>query len=88
SKAERVPLRAGDGVRLSSPGGGGFGDPLDRDEAAVEDDLNAGLVDRATAERVYGAAVAEARPLGDRIVYRLDRDRTRERRAALRSARA
>lgn len=83
SKANSVALRPGDGLRLSSPGGGGFGNPLARDVAAVEADLNLGLIDRARAEAVYGAVVAEARPLGDRTLYRLDADATRARRAAL-----
>ncbi|MFH6787268.1 MULTISPECIES: hydantoinase B/oxoprolinase family protein [Methylobacterium] len=72
SKAERVPLKAGDSVRLASPGGGGYGDPFARDLALVEQDLNAGLIDRATAETAYGAVVAEARAVGDRQIYRLD----------------
>ena len=42
SKAEKVPLGPGDGIVLASPGGGGFGDPLERDPREVEADLNAG----------------------------------------------
>jgi len=37
------------------PGGGGLGDPLDRDPAMVERDVNLNLVSRRAAERVYGA---------------------------------
>ena len=60
SKAERVPLKAGDSVSFASPGGGGFGDPLTRDLAAVEEDLNAGLISRATAEAAYGVTITTA----------------------------
>ena len=73
SKAERVALAAGDSVSLGSPGGGGFGDPLERDLAAVEDDLNAGLISPATAEQAYGASIVTAFPHGGRIRYTLER---------------
>jgi N-methylhydantoinase B len=85
SKAERIALRAGDAVCLSSPGGGGYGDPLDRDLAEVETDLNAGLVSRAVAEDRYGVVVAAAAALGDRHRTTLDLAASAERRAALKA---
>ncbi len=57
SKLERQPMHAGDTIHAASPGGGGFGDPLDRDLAEVERDLRLGYVSRATAERDYGAVM-------------------------------
>ena len=87
SKAEKVALRAGDKVCAASPGGGGFGDSLTRDAAALELDLNAGLIDRAAAERDYGAVIAQATPLGGRLRYSVDPAATRARRAALKAAR-
>jgi N-methylhydantoinase B len=72
SKYENATLHDGDGVHACSPGGGGFGDPLTRELEAVLRDLNEGFVTRATAEQAYGVVIAEARPLGDRMVYRLD----------------
>ena len=69
SKAERIALAPGDSVALASPGGGGFGDPRTRDRKAVEADLNAGLISRATAETLYGATIASARAVGDRMRY-------------------
>ena len=83
SKAERVGLRAGDSVRLSSPGGGGYGDPLDRDLLEVQADLDAGLVSRRVAEDNYGVVVAVAAPLGDRHRYTLDAAASAARRGAL-----
>lgn len=83
SKAERIALKAGDTVRLSSPGGGGYGDPLARDLALVEQDLNAGLITREVAEAAYGAVVAGAVPLGDRHRFTLDRSASRARRREL-----
>ncbi|HTJ65864.1 MAG TPA: hydantoinase B/oxoprolinase family protein [Alphaproteobacteria bacterium] len=72
SKLERESLGAGDGIRAASPGGGGFGDPLTRDLAEVERDLNLGYVSRPTAEIAYGAVIAEETALLDRKLYRLD----------------
>lgn len=86
SKHENQPLHAGDGVRACSPGGGGFGDPLERDAADVERDLNLGYISRATAEAAYGAVIAESRPIGDRLVFRVDVQRTAAERAGRRAA--
>ena len=77
SKAEKVGFAAGDRLDVASPGGGGFGNPLEREIADVEADLNDGLIDLATAQAVYGVAVAETRRILDREVYRLDPERTR-----------
>ena len=72
SKYENASLHAGDGLHACSPGGGGFGDPLERDPADVEQDLNLGYISRATAERDYGVVIAQEQPLGDRAIYRID----------------
>ena len=85
SKAEKLPFAPGDAFHLASPGGGGFGDPLDRDPALVEADLNGGVVNLATAESVHGVVATVARTILDRPVYRIDRDRTQERRSAIAS---
>jgi N-methylhydantoinase B/oxoprolinase/acetone carboxylase alpha subunit len=44
SKLAGVVLRQGDVVRIESAGGGGFGDPRERDPALVARDVRAGLV--------------------------------------------
>lgn len=80
SKATKVPFRPGDAFHLGSPGGGGFGEPLERDPSSVEDDLNDGLIDLATATGVYGAVIAETRTILDRPVYRIDVEATRRQR--------
>lgn len=72
SKFEKQILGAGESVHLASPGGGGFGNPLDRDLSAVESDLNLGYISRETAERDYGAVVADIQSIGERRRYRLD----------------
>jgi N-methylhydantoinase B len=47
-------LDAGDVVSVRTPGGGGFGDPSDRDPDAVARDLRLGTVTPAAARRAYG----------------------------------
>ncbi|MCH9670267.1 MAG: hydantoinase B/oxoprolinase family protein [Gammaproteobacteria bacterium] len=71
SKAEKVPLQAGDKVVLSSPGGGGFGDPLKRDRAAVERDLNEGLITPEEGKELYGAVVDTSEEISGNIRYRI-----------------
>ena len=50
-------FRTGDRVGIVSSGGGGFGDPRERDPAAVLRDLRNGLVSVTEARDVYGVAV-------------------------------
>jgi N-methylhydantoinase B len=47
-------LRRGARLNLMTPGGGGFGDPMSRDSAAVRRDVRAGLVSRRRAGSIYG----------------------------------
>jgi len=44
----------GERLRLELPGGGGFGDPRERDPKEVAADVQNGLVSAETAERIYG----------------------------------
>jgi N-methylhydantoinase B len=50
-------LQAGDLVSLRLPGAGGYGDPLERDPAAIECDLADGKVSIASAESEYAVTV-------------------------------
>lgn len=56
-KASRVPLRRGDVVRTMTGGGGGFGDPRERDPERVRRDVRDGHVTPATAWTVYGVEI-------------------------------
>jgi len=47
----------GEHIRMWSGGGGGYGDPLERDPAAVAADVVAGLVSRPRAHDVYGVVL-------------------------------
>jgi N-methylhydantoinase B len=54
----RQTVSGGDYIRLELPGGGGFGDPADRDPAQVASDVADGLYTRETAERDYRVGLA------------------------------
>jgi N-methylhydantoinase B len=55
TKDARVRLKPGDTIEVHSPGGGGYGDPLERNLEWVQEDVRSGRVYRETAERDYGA---------------------------------
>jgi len=59
SRYADYPLRQGDIFRLDTPGGGGFGDPFEREPARVLADLREGYVSRDGAAKDYGVVVAE-----------------------------
>ncbi|RCV53302.1 hydantoinase B/oxoprolinase family protein [Marinitenerispora sediminis] len=51
------PVRAGEVIRIRTTGGGGWGDPLDRDVEAVVRDVRCGKVSRAAAFSDYGVVI-------------------------------
>ena len=53
-KVSAFPLETGDVVVMRTAGGGGFGDPLQRDLALVQRDVAFGYVSREQARKVYG----------------------------------
>jgi N-methylhydantoinase B len=54
-----VPIAAGEVVRIETTGGGGWGDPLDRDPVRVALDVLQGKVSREAAERDYGVVLGD-----------------------------
>ena len=54
SRYSNIIMKKCDRIRLVSPGGGGFGDPKDRDRSLVLNDVVQGYVSPAAAEREYG----------------------------------
>ena len=54
----QIELRAGDVLELTVPGGGGFGDPREREPGRVQEDVLNGLVSAEAAARIYGATGA------------------------------
>ncbi len=57
SKVTDVKICRGQRVRLETPGGGGWGDPLDRDPALVARDVRLGYVSADSARSEYRVAV-------------------------------
>jgi len=55
SKASNLVLKAGESVRMETPGGAGYGPPQERSLEQLARDLRSGKVSRAAAERDYGA---------------------------------
>ena len=77
-KVSGFPLELGDVLLMESSGGGGFGDPLERDPARVAADVGEGYVTPAAAEVVYGVILRKGVP---------DEDATGARRLELHRAR-
>ena len=74
-----LPLEPGDVVSVRTPGGGGFGDPLDRDPEKVLQDLLDERISETSARDDYGIIVRDAK---------LDAPATRRQRRRLRSKKA
>jgi N-methylhydantoinase B len=54
------PIAAGEIVRIETTGGGGWGDPLDRDPELVAVDVLQGKVSEEAARADYGVVVGDA----------------------------
>src|SRR5262249_1471937 len=59
SKFANIRLEHGDEVLLESAGGGGCGDPLEREPELVRRDVELGLVSEKAARAPYGVAILE-----------------------------
>ncbi|MCX8997960.1 hydantoinase B/oxoprolinase family protein [Rhizobiaceae bacterium BDR2-2] len=57
SKAQDIPLKPGDRVRVGTPGGGGYGDPMTRAPEAVAEDVRLGRYSPEEAARLFGVAL-------------------------------
>jgi N-methylhydantoinase B len=80
-----VPAVTGDVFTRPSAGGGGFGDPLERDPAAVREDVIDGYVTVERACKDYGVVVREIDAELDR--YEIDEAETNRERDRIRSER-
>jgi N-methylhydantoinase B len=74
------PIKRGDAFRHDLPGGGGWGDPLNREAARVLRDVRNGLVSLASARDDYGVVL-------DPATWTVDISATEARRAELALAR-
>ena len=64
SKITGVKLRKGDRIRISSPGGGGYGDPAEREPGALARDLRLGYVTPEHVREKYGVDPESLGPPG------------------------
>ena len=62
TKFTNVVLRRGDEVRYRTPGGGGFGDPADRERSLVRKDLQDGYISIQAAARDYALEPERTEP--------------------------
>ena len=58
SKDQDIELQPGDRIYVSTPGGGGFGDPFKRDPQRVAQDVARGYYTAAQAESLFGVRLA------------------------------
>ena len=79
--SNRVPVQAGDLIRIVTTGGGGWGDPLERETALVREDVAWGKVSPEGARRDYGVAFS------DEAALTVDEKVTAELREQMRSER-
>ncbi len=61
SKDQDIQVAEGDRIHVSTPGGGGFGDPLKRDPQAVLRDVMRGYYTVAEVEDLFGVAVSDGK---------------------------
>ena len=57
SKEQDIALKAGDRVRVGTPGGGGYGDPFQRDAELVLRDIALGYYTPEQAQEMFGVAL-------------------------------
>jgi N-methylhydantoinase B len=79
SKDQDIELEPGDVVRVSTPGGGGYGDPFKREPQKVALDVSRGYYTREQGEALYGVALNAQ---GEVDLARTDQLRKRARSAA------
>jgi N-methylhydantoinase B len=64
-------LKPGDTVTVDAPGGGGYGNPLERDPELVAGDVREGYVSIESAKKDYGVAI-------DPVTFAIDEKETRK----------
>ena len=82
-RATQVPVKASDHISFKSNGGGGFGDPLERDPQKVLEDYINEFISLQKAQDIYGVAIRAIDP--DTLRYEVDEAETARLRQALRA---
>jgi len=78
-KVDVLHLDAGERLRIGTPGGGGFGDPLDRPAGRVAEDVRNGLVSARAGKESYGVVLDEWDRVSEEQTSRLRTEMRRER---------
>ncbi|MDQ0219486.1 hydantoinase B/oxoprolinase family protein [Peribacillus cavernae] len=82
---ESIPIKAGDIVRITTPGGGGWGDPLERDPERVRLDVQRNIVSLESAKDDYGVILQKVE--NPRRAYEIDESATKQLRDEIRKNR-
>lgn len=82
TKFGNIPMSEGDVIEVATSGGGGYGDPLERDPEAVRDDVENGYISQTTAAEDYGVVLTHE---GGTVT--IDEETTANRRAEIRQTR-
>ncbi|MFX3653927.1 MAG: hydantoinase B/oxoprolinase family protein [Paracoccaceae bacterium] len=80
-----LPMKTGDVFSRPTAGGGGYGDPLERDPAAVLEDVIDDYVSVERAAKDYGVIIRPVDP--EMLSYEIDEAETAKARAAIRASR-
>ncbi|MFN3261072.1 MAG: hydantoinase B/oxoprolinase family protein [Pikeienuella sp.] len=80
-----LPMKTGDVFSRPTAGGGGYGDPLERDPAAVLEDVIDDYVSVERAAKDYGVVIRAIDP--EILAYEIDAAETKKAREAIRAAR-
>jgi N-methylhydantoinase B len=70
TKEQDVPMVVGDRVRVETPGGGGYGDPLERDPAQVARDVALGYFTADQARDLFGVVLADGVDMAETAALR------------------
>jgi N-methylhydantoinase B len=82
SKDQDIELAPGDVIRISTPGGGGYGNPFRRSPDRVASDVARGYYTADDAERLYGVRLAAGGSVDSSATARLRNERAGIRRAS------
>ncbi len=72
-----LELNRGDVIQITSPTGGGFGDPMERDLAAIASEIRNGMLSTERASQVYAVVFDEHGQIDEVATAARRRERTR-----------
>ncbi|MDP6883695.1 MAG: hydantoinase B/oxoprolinase family protein, partial [Rhodospirillales bacterium] len=78
TKFDQLPVNAGDTLTFMMAGGGGYGDPFERDPEMVRNDVESGFVSREGARRDYGVVIGEDEAVDEAATAKLRASRVKD----------